>query len=154
MRGEHGHRAEHVVDQTRRALGGGGNRTWPGDGHTLDLAMLCRAEHDEIPNRSGSHESMRANIVEAVRTRIHVMVGLIRIRETQRGGQAGAEMIAVRVDHRFGEVTGTDGSAGRGAVGCVTASRTLSSSLIGASRSPAGSHRIPPGILAAWTQTL
>ncbi|MFD7278385.1 radical SAM protein [Streptomyces sp. NPDC059862] len=55
-------------------------------------------EHDEITGRKGSHDSTRANIVEAVRRGIPVKVGIIHMRDGQRSEQARAEMEALGVD--------------------------------------------------------
>ncbi|MEU9149231.1 radical SAM protein [Streptomyces sp. NPDC048417] len=50
------------------------------------------AEHDAITGRTGSHDSTRANIAEAVRRGIPVKVGIIHMRDGQRTQQALAEM--------------------------------------------------------------
>jgi MoaA/NifB/PqqE/SkfB family radical SAM enzyme len=55
------------------------------------------AEHDEITGRQGSHDSTRANIIEAVRRGIHVKVGIIHMRDGQRTEEARAEMAALGV---------------------------------------------------------
>ena len=55
------------------------------------------AEHDAITGRTGSHDSTRANIVEAVRRGIPVKVGIIHMRDGQRTEQALAEMQALGV---------------------------------------------------------
>ncbi|MFK0154629.1 radical SAM/SPASM domain-containing protein [Streptomyces sp. NPDC090493] len=55
------------------------------------------AEHDAITGRAGSHDSTRANIVEAVRRGIPVKVGIIRMRDGQRTEQALAEMRSLGV---------------------------------------------------------
>ncbi|WP_405961329.1 radical SAM protein [Streptomyces sp. NBC_00024] len=54
-------------------------------------------EHDSITGRKGSHDSTRANIVEAVRRGIHVKVGIIHMRDGQRSEEARAEMAALGV---------------------------------------------------------
>ncbi|WP_405933659.1 radical SAM/SPASM domain-containing protein [Streptomyces sp. NBC_00827] len=54
-------------------------------------------EHDAITGRKGSHDSTRANIVEAIRRGIVVKVGIVHIRDGQRSEQAHAEMAALRV---------------------------------------------------------
>lgn len=54
-------------------------------------------EHDEITGRKGSHDSTRANILEAVRRGIPVKVGIIHMREGQRTEEARAEMEALGV---------------------------------------------------------
>ncbi|MFC4500548.1 MULTISPECIES: radical SAM protein [Streptomyces] len=61
------------------------------------------AEHDEITGRKGSHDSTRANIVEALRRGIDVKVGIIHMRDGQRSQEAFAEMVElgatqVRID--------------------------------------------------------
>ncbi|MFF7927398.1 radical SAM protein [Streptomyces mirabilis] len=55
------------------------------------------AEHDQITGRNGSHDSTRANILEAVRRGISVKVGIIHMRDRQRSEQARAEMAALGV---------------------------------------------------------
>ncbi|WP_327434759.1 radical SAM/SPASM domain-containing protein [Streptomyces sp. NBC_01236] len=55
------------------------------------------AEHDEITGRTGSHDSTRANIIEAVRRSIPIKVGIIHMREGQRSEAARAEMEALGV---------------------------------------------------------
>ncbi|WP_089105488.1 radical SAM protein [Streptomyces hyaluromycini] len=57
------------------------------------------AEHDAITGRVGSHDSTRANIVEAARRGILVKVGIIHMRDGQRSQEALAEMQALGV-HR------------------------------------------------------
>ncbi|QRX95791.1 radical SAM protein [Streptomyces noursei] len=54
-------------------------------------------EHDQITGRKGSHDSTRANIVEAVRRGIRVKVGIIHLRDGQRTEPARAEMAALGV---------------------------------------------------------
>ncbi|GCB49246.1 hypothetical protein SNL152K_6580 [Streptomyces sp. NL15-2K] len=54
-------------------------------------------EHDQITGRKGSHDSTRANIIEAVRRGIHVKVGIIHMREGQRSEEARAEMATLGV---------------------------------------------------------
>ncbi|KUN00596.1 radical SAM protein [Streptomyces yokosukanensis] len=54
-------------------------------------------EHDRITGRKGSHDSTRANIIEAVRRGIHVKVGVIHMRDGQRSEEARAEMAALGV---------------------------------------------------------
>lgn len=55
------------------------------------------AEHDAITGRTGSHSATRANIIEAVRRRIPVKVGIIQMLEGQRTEEAHAEMKALGV---------------------------------------------------------
>ena len=54
-------------------------------------------EHDAITGRKGSHDSTRANIIEAVRRKIPVKVGIIHMRDGQRSEEARAEMAALGV---------------------------------------------------------
>jgi MoaA/NifB/PqqE/SkfB family radical SAM enzyme len=54
-------------------------------------------EHDAITGRKGSHESTRANIVEAMRRNIPVKVGIVHMRDGQRSEEARAEMAALGV---------------------------------------------------------
>jgi len=56
------------------------------------------AEHDAITGRQGSHDSTRANIIEAVRRGIPVKVGIVHMRDGQRTEQARAEMAALGVN--------------------------------------------------------
>ncbi|MFI5814878.1 radical SAM protein [Streptomyces sp. NPDC051643] len=49
-------------------------------------------EHDAITGRAGSHDSTRANIIEALRRGIPVKVGVIHTRDGQRSQEAVAEM--------------------------------------------------------------
>lgn len=56
------------------------------------------AEHDAVTGRPGSHDSTRANIVEAVRRGIPVKVGIVHLRAGQRTEQARAEMEALGAD--------------------------------------------------------
>ncbi|MDX2935981.1 radical SAM/SPASM domain-containing protein [Streptomyces ipomoeae] len=55
------------------------------------------AEHDAITGRKGSHDSTRANIIEAVRRGIRVKVGIIHMRDGQRSEEARAEMAGLGV---------------------------------------------------------
>ncbi|MFJ2093099.1 radical SAM protein [Streptomyces sp. NPDC087901] len=55
-------------------------------------------EHDAITGRKGSHDSTRANIVEAVRRGIRVKVGIIHMRDGQRSQEAAAEMRSIGVN--------------------------------------------------------
>ncbi|XUL90985.1 radical SAM/SPASM domain-containing protein [Streptomyces galilaeus] len=54
-------------------------------------------EHDAITGRKGSHDSTRANIIEAVRRGIPMKVGIIHMRDGQRSEEARAEMTALGV---------------------------------------------------------
>ncbi|MFI8093889.1 radical SAM protein [Streptomyces sp. NPDC086080] len=56
------------------------------------------AEHDAITGRKGSHDSTRANIVEALHSGIPLKVGIIHMRDGQRSQEALVEMKVLGVD--------------------------------------------------------
>lgn len=74
------------------------------------------AEHDAITGRPGSHDSTRANIVEAVRRGIKVKVGIVHLEEGQRSVEARAEMLALGVDQVHVDRVRAIGNAARGAL--------------------------------------
>ncbi|MGW1290598.1 radical SAM protein, partial [Streptomyces sp. NPDC002586] len=70
-------------------------------------------EHDAITGRSGSHAATRANIVEALRRRIRVKVGIVDMGAGQRVEQARAEMQALGVHEvRVDQVRAVGNAAG------------------------------------------
>ncbi|MFD7284110.1 radical SAM protein [Streptomyces sp. NPDC059862] len=71
-------------------------------------------EHDEITGRKGSHDSTRANIIEAVRHGIPVKVGIIHMRDRQRSQEALDEMRALEVDRVSVDHVRAVGNAAKG----------------------------------------
>ncbi|KAA0922139.1 radical SAM protein [Streptomyces apricus] len=71
------------------------------------------AEHERVTNRRGSHAATRANIVEALRHRIPLQVGIVEVFEGQRTAQAREELLALGVRT---VVTDRVRSVGRGEV--------------------------------------
>ncbi|MFD5788544.1 radical SAM/SPASM domain-containing protein [Streptomyces sp. NPDC127037] len=72
------------------------------------------AEHDEITGRPGSHDSTRANILEAVRRGIPIKVGVIHMRDGQRSQEAVDEMRVLGVQRvKLDRVRGV-GNAAKG----------------------------------------
>lgn len=71
-------------------------------------------EHDAITGRPGSHDSTRANVLEALRRGISVKVGIIHMRDGQRSQEALAEMRSLGVQRvKVDRVRGV-GSAAKG----------------------------------------
>ncbi|MDN3271496.1 radical SAM protein [Streptomyces sp. MA15] len=77
-------------------------------------------EHDAVTGRAGSHAATRANIVEAVRRRVRVQVGIVDLGGGRRVGRARAEMQALGVEQVRVDRVRAVGNAAGGAVPLVS----------------------------------
>ncbi|WP_328871241.1 radical SAM protein [Streptomyces sp. NBC_00287] len=78
-------------------------------------------EHDEITGRKGSHDSTRANIVEAVRRGIPLKVGIIHMRDGQRTEEARSEIAALGVQRVHIDRVRAVGNAAKGMIPSTSA---------------------------------